>query len=368
MRSKIRNLKVAIVSDHCFSFAGASSTTRTISDIFQNVDYYFLMGDRKSAERYFKTKSIYFSFLNRFPFISKYYRYTYFLWPVAVESFDFSKYDLVISSSFSVSHGVITGIDTKHISYIHTPMRYAWDLSKEYFGKSFFLKRLVIRFFLNLLRMWDVSASSRSDVVVANSNFVRGRIGKYWRRISDYVVFPPVNLYEGKLVQKRDEYFVAGAPFEVNKGGVFILECAAKLGFNLKLIGTGHSYKRLSKKYSKYNSIQFLGSVNEKEKWNILSHATGFICAGVEDFGIFPVEAMSTGTPVIAYSGGGYLDTVQDRLNGMFFKEHTVEEFEKVFKKFLLFKWDRKKILESSKKFSRERFVDEIRQIILKNL
>lgn len=368
MNKEIKNLKVAIVSDHCFSFAGASSTTRCISEIFSNVDFYFLMGDRKKTEEYFNTKNIYFSFLNRLLFISKYYRYTYFLWPIAIESFDFSKYDLVISSSFSVSHGVITGTDTKHISYIHTPMRYAWDLSKEYFGKSFFLKRWIVQFFLNLLRIWDVSASGRSDILISNSNFVSKRIRKYWGRYPDYVIYPPVSLYKGKMVEKREGYFVTGAPFEVNKGGEFILRCAADMCFELKVIGVGDSYGRLKRIYSRYRNIQFLGRVSEEKKWEILSNATGFISAGVEDFGIFPVEAMSAGTPVLAYMGGGYLDTVQEDLNGMFFREHTIEGFENVFKKFSIFKWDREKISESSKRFSKERFINEMGQIILKNL
>lgn len=368
MSRGIENIKVAIVSDHTFTFAGASCVTKTLGSMFKNPDYYFLMGDRKESEEYFNTKRVYFSFLNRFPFLRSYYRYTYFLWPVAGEGFDFSKYDLVISSSFSVSHGVIAGLNTKHIAYIHTPMRYAWDLTKEYFGKSFFLKRWIISFFLNFLRMWDVSASSRADVVICNSNFVKDRIWKYWRRKVDYVVYPPVKLYEGKIYEKREEYFVAGAPFEVNKGGEFLLGCAKEIGFDLKIIGVGDDFKKFRNRYSKFKNISFLGRVSQREKYNILAHAKGFLCAGVEDFGIFPVEAMSCGTPVIAYKGGGYLDSVKEGVNGMFFKEHTAEEFKKVHEKFLLSKWNTKSIRDSVQGFSEDRFRSSIQQIILKNV
>lgn len=368
MSRNLDKLKVAIVSDHCFSFAGASYTTKVIGNIFENPDYFFLMGNRHEAIKYFNTTNIYFSFLNRFPFIEKYYRYTYPLWPFAIESFDLSKYDLVISSSFSVSHGVITGPHTKHIAYIHTPMRYAWDLYTEYFGNSSFIKREVIYFFLNILRIWDVSASNRADIVIANSKFVKDRIYKYWKRSPDKVIYPPVPLYNGDVHKNRGEYLVAGSPFEINKKGEFLLRCAVDIGFNLKLIGTGSTFKKLRKEYSKYKNIEFLGKISEEKKWDILSHARGFVCAGIEDFGIFPVEAMSCGTPVLAYMGGGYINTVVDKENGMFFKSHSIDEFKSVYEEFISFNWNREGIVRYASQFSEDRFKSEIEQVILKNL
>lgn len=368
MNSRLKNLKVAIVSDHCFSYGGAAYTTKMLGSLFDNPDYYFLMGSEREAEGYFHTKNIFFSFLNRFPFVKRYYRYTYFLWPAAIESFNLSEYDLVISSSFSVSHGAIVGTNTKHIAYIHTPMRYAWDLSKEYFGKSFFLKRWIILFFLNLLRIWDVSASSRADILITNSKFIKDRVWKYWRRGVDMVIHPPVELYDGKLIEKRENYFVAGAPFEKNKGGEFILECASWMGFELKIIGGGDDFKKFRNRYSKFKNISFLGRVSQREKYRILSHAKGFICAGIEDFGIFPVEAMSCGTPVLAYMGGGYMDSVKDGVNGFFFREHTISEFREIYGKFLSTKWKRERIKRSVERFSEERFRGEMERIILKNI
>lgn len=369
MSKQLKDLKVAIVSDHCFSFGGASQTTRSIGELFTDVDYYFLMGNSESAKEYFKTERIYFSSLNRLPFLKKYYRYTYFLWPVYIESFDFSKYDIVISSSFSVAHGAITGLNTLHISYIHTPMRYAWDLTHEYFQKrGFFLKRWLIAFFLNHLRIWDVNSSSRSDVLVANSNFVKQRIFKYWREEVKSVLYPPVKLFTGNVDVKRENYFVAGAPFERNKGGEFLLECAKELGFELKIIGMGGEYKRLKREYSKYGNIIFLGRISEHEKERVVVHATGFISTGIEDFGIFPIETISFGTPVIAYYMGGYKESIVENVNGIFFKEQTISSFTKSYDRFLKKKWNRVELQKSVEMFSKERFKKEFLKIVLKNI
>ncbi|MFA5623050.1 MAG: glycosyltransferase [Candidatus Dojkabacteria bacterium] len=369
MSKQLKDLKVAILSDHCFSFGGAARTTKSIGGLFTNVEYFFLMGNRKSAKEYFNTEKIYFSSLNRLPFLKRYYRYTYFLWPVYIESFDFSKYDLVISSSFSVAHGAITGLNTVHISYIHTPMRYAWDLTHEYFPKrGFFLRRWIVAFFLNQLRVWDVNSSSRADILIANSNFVKKRIFKYWREQVNSVLYPPVKLFTGNVDVKREDYFVAGAPFEKNKGGEFLLECAKQLGFNLKIIGVGGEYKRLKRKYSKYKNILFLGRISEQEKEEVLLHAIGFIATGVEDFGIFPLEAISCGTPVIAYYKGGYKESIKEGINGVFFKEQTISSFSNAYERFLKKEWDRKSLQKSVQSYSEEIFKKEFIKIVLKNI
>lgn len=370
MSKDLKNLKVAIVSDHIFEFNGAARVTAKIGEMFTNPSYYFLFGDMKLAGKELKTADITFSVLQKVPFLRKIYRYTYFLWPVAIESFNFSKYDLVISSSFSVSHGVVTNIGTKHISYIHSPMRYAWDLSRIYFNKrSFsFLKRLVIPFFVNILRIWDVNASKRSDLMISNSKFVSKRMFKYWKRKADVVIYPPVKLFNGDINQEREEYFVIGNPFEPNKMGEFVFDCAKELGFKLKVIGNGGNSKKMKSKYSRVQNIEFLGRISEEEKFKILSNAKGLIASGIEDFGIFPVEAMSCGTPVLAYKGGGYIESVKENISGIFFEENSLESFKKGLDIFEKTKWNHVSIHESIKGFGEEVFEKEFREYVLKNI
>ena len=368
MNSFKRNLKVAILTDHCFNFGGAIWTTKCMGELFDTVDYFFLMGKEKEAREYLNTDRVYFSRLNRFPFLKRYYKYTYPLWPTFVETFDFSEYDLVLSSSFSVAHGCITSINTKHIAYIHTPMRYAWDLYKEYFGNSRFLKRAFVLFFTNHLRIWDTYASQRADLVIANSNFVKDRIKKYWRRDIESVIYPPVQISNLKPKKERDSYFVSGAPFEENKGGEFLFECAKELKFNIKVIGTSPRLKKFKRRYSKVHNIEFLGRVSEKEKKNILANAKGYIATGIEDFGIFPVEAMSFGTPVLAYYAGGYMESVIEGVSGVFFKEREIQSFKKALKSFNAKKWDYIKIQSTVSKFSKESFKKELEKVILKNI
>ena len=370
---KRNSLKVAIVTDSLLKMAGGSRVLECFAQMFPDADIYALFAPReKDREKLLSedilSHNIYTSKLNNIPFIHKanLYRYTLHKWPTHIERFDFSNYDLVISSSWSVAHGVVTPLDTKHIAYIHTPMRYIWDMYSLYFKNKF--PQLVYRTATNFLRIWDTSASTRADITIANSKFVSNRMQKYWKRKADFVVYPPVQRYSGEINTKRGEYYVSGAPFEPNKGGEFLLDCAVALGFELKIIGSGGNEKRLKKKYSKFNNIHFLGWVSEEEKWEIFSKAKGYVMAGTEEFGIFPVEAMSCGTPVLAYASGGVLETVKEGVGGVFFKEETVESFRSAFEKFEKKDWD---YVEVSKSISdindADGFKEGIRKIFVDN-
>ena len=351
-------MKIAIIGEGLWCMGGANRVLKSLGEIYPEADIFVLFGDKKLPSQEFTNHKVHYSFLNKIPFIKKLYRYTYFLWPLAVESFDLSEYDLVISSSYSVAHGAITSLNTKHVAYVHTPMRYAWDLKDVYFSKKNFgiLRRWIIHPLLTYLRAWDVAASARADMILANSSFVKKRIEKYWDREVDAVVNPPVDLYRGKIIKQREEYFVVGAPFEPNKYGEFLFDIAVDLDFDLKVIGTGGSYPKLKKKYSRYSQIEFLGRISDDEKYDVLSKAKGYIMPGIEEFGIFPVEALSCGTPVLASNVGGALDYLEEGVNGLFFKFGSKEDFEKKFEIFDKKKWDYIRVSKTSKKFEERIF------------
>lgn len=367
--------RVAIVTEHLWKMGGANKVLECFCEIFPNADIYALFGhstkemQQKNLSKEICKHNIYISGLNKIPFIKKIYQFTFSKWITNIEKFDFSQYDLVISSSSSVAHGVITPLHCKHISYIHSPMRYIWDLNNIYFGKSKnshnkFVSLISKPVFL-FARVWDTVASNRSDLLLTNSKYVEKRIYKYWRKDS-LIVYPPSELFKGQIKTERDNYYVCIAPFEKNKKGEFLLEKARDIGFNLKIIGSGSSENKLKKKFRKYRNIEILGWVTDMKKWELLSNASGYIIPGVEDYGISVIEAISCGTPVLAYATGGVVENVKEGVNGCFF--YNEDGFDTAFKKFRNTEWDYIKISKSLVNYnSKESFKSEIRKIFQKN-
>lgn len=350
MKKNNQDIKVALVTESLWSMGGANRVLETFAKMYPQADIYALFGDTKSLSSELQKHKIIFSSLNKRFFIEKLYRYTYHLWPLNIERFDLSKYEIVISSSSSVAFGVVTPVTCKHIAYIHSPMRYLWDLKT--LGHTNFggLKGTIRDFLLVFIRLWETSASSRPDVLISNSKFVNSRITKYWGRTPNYILTPPIHFFDGHIEERREKYIVAGAPFEPNKKGNFLLECIAGTDIELKLIGWGSMAVGLKRKYRRHKNIQFLGKISDEEKWKVLSKASCFVIPGIEDYGIFPVEAMSAGAPVLAYKAGGILENLEEGINGYYFtkwsKGNFIEGLEKVLNK----KWNHKKISESVKK------------------
>ena len=360
------DIKVALVTESLWGMGGANRVLDSIAEIYPQADIFALFGDPNEISKSLRKHNIYFSKLNRRAFVKKLYRYTYHLWPLHIEQFDFSNYDLVISSSASVAFGVITPLNCKHIAYIHSPMRYLWDLKNLDNSKFKNLKQRIVDFFLVFLRVWEVSASDRPDIVIANSKFVSKRISKYWGRTSQYILTPPVQYFEGKIPLKREKYVVAGAPFEFNKKGDFLMKCLNDSGIKLKVIGWGSMAWRLKEKYK---NIEFLGKISESEKWNVLSKASCFVVPGIEDYGIFPIEAMSAGTPVLAFNNGGVVENIKEGINGYCFNNWDRDEFLEKLDMVLDTKWDHEKIariareVSNSKDMFKEKFEGIVKSI-----
>jgi glycosyltransferase involved in cell wall biosynthesis len=374
MMKNSKDLKVAIVHDWAYKMTGGEKCLEVFCELYPEADVYMMMGDSSKLSQTITRHKITYSFLQKIPFVSKFHRYTYFLWPTAIESFNFNKYDLVISSSACAAKGIVTGLDTLHVSYMHTPMRYAWDMTWYYFNPANFSwwKRLVIPFFLTYLRIWDIASSNRMDKLIANSNFVNRRIKKYYRRSADAIIFPPVYTSIFDYTKEREDYYLSVAPFEPNKRGDLVIEVAKRMGLKLKILGKGSKLKELQKRAEGYDNIEFLGFVSEDEKIQLLAKAKGLFFVGIEDFGIVPVEAIASGTPVIAFGKASGIDFVLEGQTGVFFYDQTVDAIMDAVERLdgLLKerKFDKKFMNNFAKKFSKERFVTELKSFIDRSL
>ncbi len=337
----IKNSQIAIIHDWFLkkSFGGAEKVTLILNNLlkerYSTPDIYSLTSNIESLKiKSFQENKIQTSIIQSFPFgKTNVQSYLPFL-PYAIEQFDLRKYDLIISSSHALAKGVITSPDQLHISYVHTPMRYAWDQMHTYLNKSRLSKfgfELPIRLMLYKLREWDFYSSQRIDYIIANSNFTAKRIKKYWRLESD-VIHPPVDIKRFKYKETRGNYYMSVNRLVPNKRIDLLIKAFNRLNLPLIIIGDGPERLKLQKMSN--SNIKFLGKISDKEVENYMSRCKAFVYAGIEDFGIAPVEAMASGAPVIAYGKGGILDTVnclnqqsKDKVpNGLLFKKQSPQD------------------------------------------
>lgn len=307
-------MKVAIVHDWCVVYGGAERVLEHIIDCYPDADLFSLIDVLPESQRGFlRGKTPKTSFMQKIPFIDKLYRKLIFLMPLAIEQFDLSEYDLVISSSYCVAKGALTGPNQTHVCYCHSPMRYAWDHYHEYLKELGLLKGPVswfARWQLHRIRNWDVRSSNTVDSFVANSSFVRARIAKYYRRNSS-LVFPPVDTGLFALEENKQDYYVTAGRFVPFKRLDIAVEAFTNMPEKkLVVIGDGPEMAKLKSKAGP--NIEFVGFQPPEVVRSFLALAKAFIFPSEEDFGILPVEAQSCGTPVIAYASGGALETVID--------------------------------------------------------
>jgi len=353
-------MKVALVHDYLNQYGGAERVLEAFCQIFPKAPIYTLLYDGKKTGFAFEGKDIRTSFLQKIPFVKSHHRPFLMLMPLAIEQFDFSEYDLVLSDSASYAKGIITSPETLHICYCHTPIRYAWDDSHKYieeFGYSNIIKK-IIPFFMNYIRLWDEKASKRADKFISNSKFVSERIKKYYHRESE-VIHPPVKANLFYLAEKIDDYFLLVGRFLPYKRFDLAIDAFNQLGFPLKIIGDGPDRKRLEKKSNK--NIEFIGLVPDHELKDYYAHCQAFIFPQEEDFGITAVEAMASGRPVIAYKSGGALEIIQQGITGLFFENQTSENLVEVLKNFNESDFNPKIIREKAMKFDEENFKKKIK-------
>ena len=311
------NIKVALIHDWLSQDykGGAEKVLKEIEkSLFKknlNFDLYTLVNhiDTENSKEPNQQK-IFTSIIQDLPFSKKHFHKYLPLFPFAIEQFDLNKYNLVISSSHSVAKGVITSPDQLHISYIHSPMRYAWDQMNIYLNQSSYKKlrlTILLRFILQSLRKWDYISSVRVDKFIANSSFTAKRIKKYWGRESK-IIHPPVNTNYFSPNDNRGEFYLSVSRLVPNKRVDLLIKAFNKLDFPLVIVGEGPEKKDLEKIANK--NIKFLGFQKDPEIKILMENCRAFLYSGIEDFGIAPVEAMAAGAPIIAYGKAGILDTV----------------------------------------------------------
>lgn len=363
--------KIAIVHDWLMTMAGAEVVLEAIYELFP-YNIYTLVCDKNSLKgTNFESANINTSFLQKMPLINKHYRKYLALMPLAVEDLDLSEYDIILSSSHAVAKGVLTNSKQLHISYVHTPMRYAWDMYHLYLKEAGLDKKLkgtIAKMILHYLRMWDFQSSNRIDYLIANSHYVKKRICKIYKRDSE-VIYPPVDVNSFDFKCKKDNFFLTASRMVPYKKVDLIVSAFAQMpDLRLIVIGDGPEMKKIKALSSK--NVEILGWQSRDVLRDYLQRARAFVFAAEEDFGIVPVESQACGCPVIAYSQGGCLETVIRDKTGVFFDIQTSEAIIDAVRHFLKIEatFCPETIRENANRFSKENFKRHYHSFVIEKI
>lgn len=356
-------MRVALVHDWLTGLRGGEKVLEELVELFPGATLFTLLHHKGSTSPRIESLPIVTAFTQKLPFVESHYRWYLPVFPRAIESLDLSGFDLVISSSHCAAKGVIPPAGAVHICYCHTPMRYVWDRFEDYFGNGV-RARLVYGPMAGWLRRWDRTSARRVDHFVANSSYVAERIRKYYGRDVDAVIAPPVD---------TDFYF----PGEEETGNGFYLIVSALVPYKrihlaieafrsrkepLLIAGTGPSRSALAA--SSPDNVRLLGWLPDEELRRLYRSARAVILPGVEDFGIAPLEAQACGTPVVAFSQGGALDTIRDGETGVLFDEPTASSLSRAIDRVSALRLNKRAIRDWSLGFSRNRFRSRMQDFV----
>jgi glycosyltransferase involved in cell wall biosynthesis len=354
--SSLKNVRIALVHHWFLAMSGGEKVCEAICELLDNPDLYSILADPKSLSPSLKKSVLNTSFIQKLPSARKYYRYYAALFPLAVESFDLSSYELVISSDSSVVKGVKTQPETCHICLCYSPMRYAWNAFHDYTREFGTIKKGLASVVMSYLALYDYAASARVDYFVAISETTKKRINKYYRREA-VVIYPPCDVERFSPSECIDDYYLfVGRLVDYKRADLAIKACSLK-GSRLLVVGDGPEIGKLKSMASR--NVEFLGWVDDSELSGIYSRCKALIFPGEEDFGIVPVEAQAAGRPVIAYGKGGALETVIPNKTGVFFYESSLESLSSAIREFekMEDKFDSKKIVDNARQFSKQIFL-----------
>ncbi|WP_036266212.1 glycosyltransferase family 4 protein [Methylobacillus glycogenes] len=369
--------KVAIVVDWLNEYAGAERVLEQLVLCYPDADIFAVIEFLPDNLRGFiQNKKVTTTFIQNLPKAKTHYRNYLPLMPLAIEQLDLSQYDLIISSSHAVAKGVLTGPDQVHVSYVHSPMRYAWDLQHQYLRESNLVsgfKSWIVKWLLHKLRIWDLRTANGVDVFIANSSFIAKRIKKVYGREAR-VIYPPVDTNSFAFQEKKDDFFLTASRLVPYKRVDLIVEAFSKIpDQKLVVIGDGPDMSKVRAKAGP--NVEILGYQSHAVLRDYMQRAKGFVFAAEEDFGISPVEAQACGTPVIAFAKGGALETVipeerGDPATGLFFHEQTADAIVDAITRFNLLsqKISPFACRENALRFSPDRFRNEIISTVNKAL
>lgn len=361
LRGRFR--RVAVVHDWLMLPGGSEQVVLELLEMFPGAELFTLIYDPALWPAAFARHSVRASFLNSIPGARRHYQKLLPVMNTVMRSFDFSDFDLVISSSHAVAKNVRTE-GALHVCYCHTPMRYAWDeglLEGEEVGR---LARALLPLLLRRLRRQDLEGASSPDVFVANSSHVARRIERYYGRAAE-IVHPPVDVTHYLAIERvpEDFYLAFGRVVPYKRVDLAVAACA-QLGRQLKVAGGGRALESVRKMARGRGEVEILGRVSDAERDALLAGARAMLFPGEEDFGLVPVEAQAAGVPVIAYGVGGGAETVLDGRTGVLFDEQSAAALAAAIERFERLQLDEADARENSRRFGRERFRAEMAAVI----
>jgi glycosyltransferase involved in cell wall biosynthesis len=356
--------RVAVVHEWLTIPGGSEDVVMELLEMFPAAELFTSVYDPKPWPPIIGERPIHASYLNRIPGAKTHYPKLLPLMTKAYRSFDFSRFDLILSSSHACAKNIRTPPGALHVCYCHTPMRYAWDeslLEGEEIGRT---TRLALPLMLRRLRRQDVEGAASPDVFVANSGHVAGRIRRYYGRTAE-VVNPPVDVARLLTLPRDpgDHYLVFGRVVPYKRVELAVAACA-RLGRHLKVAGDGRAMASVRAAADGHPRIELLGRVDDAERDALMGSARALLFPGEEDFGIVPVESQAAGLPVIAYRVGGASESVLDGQTGVLFDEQSPLGIASTIERFEGLQLDERAIRENAKRFGRERFREEMAGVI----